>query len=138
MMKKKVLFASVCLLVLSFLILGCKDKYAEANKLNNEYTELVQTYINDLEKAASAADVAKAINRLADGQQDLWPRMKKLSEKYPELQNKSNLPAEIEESQKEAEEMGKKMMATMMKIMPYMGEPEVQKAQKRLQEVMAK
>ena len=62
--------------------------------------------------------------------------MQKLSEKYPELENKSTPPKELEASQKEAEEVGKKMVGSFMTVMPHMKNPEVRKAQERLGSVM--
>ena len=125
-------------LAVALLISGCGGKYADAKKVNKEYMEVVQRYIDDLGKAEEAKDAAKAINRFADGMEELWPKMKALSEKYPELKDRNNPPEELKEMQAQAQEMGKKMGNSMMKVMPYMTDPEVQKAQKRLQEVMTK
>jgi len=116
-----VLFLS--LLTISFLIIGCGGKYSDAKKMNEEFIALVEDYIADLDKADNAKGAAKAINRFADGMEDLWPRMQKLSEKYPELKDKSNPPEE-------------KMAGAMIKLMAYIKDPEVQKAQKRLGAVM--
>ena len=44
----------------------------------------------------------------------------------------ANIPEELKESQKKAEALGQKMAGSMMKIMPYMNDPEVQKAQERM------
>jgi len=129
--------ASVCPVGV-FLIAGCAGKYADAKKVNKEYMALVQGYVDDLEKTETAQDAAKAINRFADGMEGLWPKMKALSEKYPELKDRNNIPEELKEMQAEAAEVGKKMGNSMMKLMPYMQDPEVQKAQKRLQETMMK
>ena len=136
-MKKGLLLPLLCALAASLLIAGCTgSKYADAKKVNKQYMALIQGYIDDLDKTENAQDAAKAINRFADGMQDLWPKMKALSEKYPELKDRDNVPEELKEMQTEAEEVGKKMGSAMMKLMPYMQDPEVQKAQKRLQETM--
>ena len=82
--------------------------------------------------------MAKAMNSFADGLEILWPKMKELSEKYPELKDKNNPPEELKESQNKAEESGKKIVGTFMKVMPYMEDPEVQKAQQRLSAIMTK
>ena len=137
-MKKKIVVLCLSLMVMSIITVGCGEKYSDAKKMNEEYIALVEDYISELDKVANAKDAAKAINRFADGLEDLWPRMKKLSEKYPEIKDQSNQPEELKESQKKAEEMGKKMVGSMMKLMPYMVDPEVQQAQKRLGEVMLK
>ncbi len=137
-MKKGLFIPFLFVLVVSFLVPGCGGKYADAKKVNNEYMEVVQRYVDDLDKAEEAKDVAKAINRFVDGMESLWPKMKALSEKYPELKDRNNPPEEMKEMQVQAQEMGKKMGKSMMKLMPYMSDPDVQKAQKRLQEVMTK
>jgi hypothetical protein len=137
-MNKGLFLALLCALAVSFLIAGCGGKYADAKKVNQEYMGLVQGYVDDLDKTESAKDAAKAINRFADGMEDLWPKMKALSEKYPELKDRNNVPEELKEMQAEAAEVGKKMGRSMMKLMPYMNDPDVQKAQKRLQEAMMK
>ncbi|MBW1670886.1 MAG: hypothetical protein JRJ43_07330 [Deltaproteobacteria bacterium] len=135
-MKKMMVVLFLSLLTISFLIIGCGGKYSDAKKMNEEFIALVEDYIADLDKADNAKGAAKAINRFADGMEDLWPRMQKLSEKYPELKDKSNPPEELKESQKRAEAMSQKMAGAMIKLMAYIKDPEVQKAQKRLGAVM--
>lgn len=140
-MKRRLFIPFLCALAVLLLIAGCtgsKGKYADAKEVNKEYMALVQGYIDDLDKTENAQDAAKAIDRFADGMQALWPKMKALAEKYPELKDRDNIPEELMEMQAEAAEVGKKMGAAMMKLMPYMKDPEVQKAQKRLQETMKK
>ena len=137
-MKKMIIVLFLSLLTMSFLIIGCSAKYSDAEKVSEEYIDLMEGYIADLEKVGNAKDVVRAMNKFADGMEDLLPRMKKLSEKYPELKDKSNLPEELKKTQERAGEMGLKMAGSMMKLMPYMMDPEVQKAQNRLGTIMAK
>jgi len=132
----KVLFLSV--LTLIFLTIGCGDKYSDVKKVNEEYIVLVESYIVSLDKADNAKDVAKAINKFADGMQNLMPEMQKLSEKYPELDDQSNPSEELKEIQEKTQEVGQKMAGAMMKLMPYMTDPEVLNAQGHLVEVMQK
>ncbi|MDP6526728.1 MAG: hypothetical protein QGH15_21205 [Kiritimatiellia bacterium] len=135
-MKKAVIVPLLCVVVLASTLSSCAAKYADAKKLNADYISLMEAFLADLEKATDAKGVAKALNGFSDGMEKLMPRMKKLSEKYPELKDKNNLPTEMAESQKKAEEIGKKMAGAFMKAMPYMTDPEVQKAQQRMMEVM--
>ncbi len=138
-MKKMTLILFLSLFTMSFLIIGCGGKYSDVNKMNEEYIALMENYIADLDKADNAKDAAKAMNRFADGMENLWPRMQKLSEKYPELKdNKSTPPEELKETQERAEAVGQKMVGSMMKTMPYVMEPEVQKAQQRIAMAMMK
>ena len=137
-MKKLVVVLSLSFLTMPLIMSGCGEKYSDAKKINEEFVSIMEDYVSDLEKADDAKTVAKAINRFADGMEDLLPQMQKLSEKYPELKDKSNPPEELKESQQKAEEMSKKMAGSMMKMMTYMMDPEVQEAQKRLGSVMTK
>ncbi len=137
-MKKITHILLIGLISMSLMVIGCGGKYSDVKKINEKYIDLVKDYIADLEGADNAKNVAKAINRFADGVEDIWPKMQKLAKKYPELKNKSNPPEELKETQKRAEKMGMKMGSSMMKIMPYMGDAEVQKAQKRLATIMMK
>ena len=137
-MKKMVIVLFLSFLTMSFLIIGCGDKYSDAKKVSEEYIALVEAYIADLDKVSNTKDAVRAMNQFADGMEDLWPRMQKLSEKYPEIKDKSNPPEELKETQKRADEMGLKMAGSMMKLMPYMRDPEVRKAQNRLGAIMMK
>lgn len=116
---------------------GCAGKYADVKKANAKFVKITESYIADLEKADDAKAVAKAMNQYADDMSAIWPVLQALGEKYPELEDKSDPPEELKESLKSAEEVGKKMVSTFMKIMPYMTDPEVAEAQKRLSAAMA-
>ena len=137
-LKKLSMIIFLSFLTASFLIIGCGGKYSDAKKLNEELLDIMEDFIADIEKADNAKDAAKAINRYADGLEDLWPRMKEISEKYPELVDKSNPPEELKECQERADEMSKEMAGGAMKLMVYMKDPEVRKAQERLGAIMAK
>ena len=137
-LKKLIIALFISFLTMSFLIIGCGEKYSDAKKLNEELLDSMEEYIADLEKVDNAKAAAKAINRFADRMEDLWPRMQMLSEKYPELKDQSNPPEELKECQKRADELGKKMAGGMMKLMAYMNDPEVQKAQERLGAIKAR
>lgn len=137
-MKTKILIPTLSILMLLFLITGCGGggKYADVIALNKQYVKLMETYIADLDKADSATKVSDAMNRYADGLEKIWPQMMEMGEKYPELQNPNNLPDELRPAQEEAESLAQKMMGTFQKIMPYMEDPEVVKAQQRLSAIM--
>ena len=137
-MKRGLIAVLLSLVATTFFIGGCGEKYSDVKKVNEEYIQLVEKYISDMDKATSAKDAAKAINSFGDGMEKVLPEMKKMSEKYPELKNNVTPPEELKESQMKAEATGKKMVGAMMKIMPYMRDPEVQTAQKRLSTIMMK
>lgn len=137
-MKKLVVVLILSLLILPVLIIGCGDKYSDVKKMNKAYISLVDEYIADLDKADNAKAVTKAMNRFSDGMEDLGPKMQKAYEKHPELKDQSNLPDELRETSKKVEEVAQKLFGSMMKVMPYMMDPEVLKAQQRFSASMTK
>jgi hypothetical protein len=129
----------VCLAALSLLFSGCaseKPKYHDAKEASTEYVSLTEEYCAGIEKAGSAEDAAKVINAFADGLEKLGPKMKKVAEKYPELEDQENIPEEWKASQEKIEEAIKKMTGTMFKLAPYMSDPAVLKAQERMGQIM--
>lgn len=121
-----------------FLLVGCGgNKYADSIEVNQKFVQLMEDYVNTLETASSADQVAKAMNKFADGVEVLAPKIKALTEKYPELRDPENLPEALKASQEKAEELGKKMAGSFMKIMPFMRDPGVQAAQKRVAAAMS-
>jgi hypothetical protein len=132
-MRQKVVISLVCVLIAIPFLPGCGGgKYSDVEQASNQWVSAMNEYTAALDKAASAPDVAKATNRFADKMEKLAPTMQKFADKYPELKNNQNLPEPLKKVQSSMEEAGKKMMASMMKAAPYMNDPEVQKAQQRL------
>jgi hypothetical protein len=126
---------AVCLLAL-LLVTGCGGKYSDVEKTNKEYVEIVENYIAALDKADDSKSVVKAMNNFSDELEALWPKMRELADKYPELENEENLPEELKESQQRAEEVGVRMATSFMKLMKYMDDPEVLAAQERMGKIM--
>lgn len=127
-----VLFFSLIIMCIA----GCEKKYSDVIKVNEEFAELTEEYVDNLENATSGKEVAQAMNRFSDGFEKLAPRMQEAITKYPELKDESNNPKELQESKKRTEEVGKRFAGSFMKMMPYMKDPEVQAAQKRMSEVL--
>lgn len=133
-MKQKTVISLVCVLTTIPFLPGCGGgKYADVEQASNQWVSAMEGFTAALDKAAGAPDVAKAINQFADKMEKLAPTMQKLSDKYPELKNNQNPPEPLKKVQTRMEEAGKKMMGAMMKAAPYMNDPEVQKAQQRLE-----
>jgi len=122
----------LCLLGAAVLLNGCAGKYDDAQKLNVKFVDSMEEYIAELEQADSAREVAGAMNRYADRMEKLWPKMRAQSEKYPELQKPGTIPEELKRDEARATEVGIKMANSFQKILPFMGEPEVVKAQERI------
>ena len=134
-MLQKLLLVLVLICLMPFFS-NCGGKYDEVVSLNGEFVEVMEDYVENLDKADSAETVAAAMNDFSDKMEDLAPKMKEMAQKYPELKDSKNLPDELRASQKKSEELGKRMAGSMMKMMQFMMSPEVQAAQQRMSQVM--
>ena len=127
----------LCLLGIISLLMGCAGKYADAKKLNAEFVIIMNRYIEDLDQADNAKDVASAMNRYADKLEVIWPKMRALSKKYPELKDENSVPEDLKKARDESEAAGMKMASSFMKVAPHLGDAEVMKAQERIATIMA-
>jgi uncharacterized protein YjgD (DUF1641 family) len=101
-----------------------------------DYTKVMDDYIAKLDESENAKDVVKAMDSFTGQMEKLAPKIKKMSDKYPELNDQNNTPEELKDLQVKAEASGQKIAGAMMKIMPYMNDPEVQKAMERMNTAM--
>jgi hypothetical protein len=113
------------------------DKYDEAANLLKHYLPALEKYLGTVEKTGDPGDMARAINQLADSLEDLAPKMKKLSEKYPELEAEQTVPARYAGLKTRTEALGQRFFQSFTRIMPFLEHPEVKKANGRLMGIMA-
>jgi hypothetical protein len=118
------------------LVYACgSDKYADARSLMTEQAKVSEAYVNGLEKAGSADDVAAVIDKYTDDMKTLIPRIKAFREKHPDLafmSGKATAPKELETESKRLEEATAKIQAATMNVMKYMMDQKVQKAMQRM------
>ncbi len=120
-----------------FLVLGCGGgQYADVIKINHQFIAAMEDFSVAANGVENAKGAAAALNDMADTMEILMPKMKALSEKYPELQKQEELPEKLQALQDEAAAAGQKFSQSLMRLMPYMGNPDVQKAQIRVTEAM--
>jgi len=132
-MRQNVVLILACVLTAIPFLPGCGGgKYADVEQASNQWVSAMEGFTAAMDKAGNAQDAAKAINQFADKAEKLAPTMQKLTEKYPELKNTQNPPESLKKIQSRMEAAGQKMVGAMMKVGPYMTDPEVQKAQQRL------
>lgn len=129
-------FLSVVVFIAGFSACGGGSKYGEVTKIMEKSAKIMENFIARLEKADSGSKVAAAINAFADDMEKLKPKMMELEQKFPELKDESNLPAELAPIMKKSSEMWQRMGAAMMKVMQHSDDPEVKKAQERLQKII--
>lgn len=124
--------------VAGLLIFACGatpgDDAADVIKAHADVTE---KFVNNLEKATSAQDVAKFIEAYTADMQELVPQIKSLDEKYSEYKS-GEVPKELEKEAERLEELATRMSAAMMKTVSYMMDPAVQKAMENMGNEMSK
>lgn len=116
---------------------GCRGKdgkYADIKAHMAEVIAANESYVNSLEKAANAKDVAQAINELSGKMEVLTRRQEELEKTYPELKtiDRNNPPVDLKEQYERLNALGERKITASIKIMKYMIDPEVMKASQEL------
>ncbi len=124
-------------MAMAMAVSACGGKYDDAIEVNTEFGDAAVAYIDALDNADNAKAAVDAVNDFAAAMEKLGPRMKEITEKYPELNDPANHPDELKESSERVEGLGMKIGAAIMKSMKYMGDPGMMAAQQRLQKAMA-
>jgi hypothetical protein len=131
---------SVVALAVLIALVGCsggKD-YSEVVEINTKYVDAMESYINDVENAENAGDVANAVEAYAQKMEDLAPQLKAIAMKHPEWNDTGKVPEELKPIQEKAQQMASQLPKTFMKTMQYITDAQVREAHKRLQESMKK
>lgn len=137
-MKKTTMTLFAGIIAISLLSVGCGGKYSDVKKANGEFVDLVEGFSADIEEVENAEDAAEFLNQFADGLQEIMPKMREFSEKYPELEGDANFPEELKEFRAETQAVAEKMSEGLMKLMKYRQDPEVMKAQQRFAAIMSR
>ncbi len=128
----------IAIFVLIFVTVGfsCRPagKYADFKEYLNDLIKAQEDYISALERANSAKEVADAITALSDRMDKLAPRFNTLKKKYPDINiaDKTKRPAELSEEFERIDGMGQRLLTVTMKMMKYMMDPDVMKANQEL------
>lgn len=133
-MVKRNILIFLCFQIL--LIAGCSEKYSDAVDVNRDFITVMGNYVNRLDAAGSAKEVAAAMDEFAAAMTTLGPRMREINDKYPELKDENNQPEVLKKIQKESEDMQERFSASFMKTMQYMKDPEVQQSHQRIVSAM--
>ncbi|MDM8535188.1 hypothetical protein QUF70_00370 [Desulfobacterales bacterium HSG17] len=125
------------LFIIMIFFIGCGGgKYDDAIEINKDFIKIAEEYTQELEKAESGKAVAKAMDNYSAKFAKLAPKMKKIKEKYPDIKNDKDVPAEFREMEEKAQQAGIKLAGSFMKIMKYMTDPDVLEAQKKMAQSM--
>lgn len=138
-MKNRIhLHVAICI-VMTFALFACGGgKYDQAKKIMKKQAEISTAYVNGLESAENAKDVADAINSYTDEMEKLIPDINKMMKDLPEIMNNETVPQEVAEESAQLAEASEKIQAASTKLFKYITDPEVQKALEHMSSVMQK
>ncbi|MEZ5509919.1 MAG: hypothetical protein R3F47_08455 [Gammaproteobacteria bacterium] len=126
--------ASVVVLSASLTLLpGCSDATDDAADIIKQQAALMEHYVDAMESAKNADDVASAIEQYTDDMKVLIPQLKEFEQKYQNADQEA-LAAEVEKEMDRVEKAGQRLPAAMMKAATYMMDPKVQQAMTRMSE----
>lgn len=134
-MRNRTMMLLCCCALLVFAF-ACGGKYDDAVDVQEDFIDLAADYVDEMDAADSAEKVAAAMNNYAEGMTELAPRIREINEKYPELRDPETVPEKLKTTTEEQKELMRDVSSSFMKAMPYMQNPEVQAAQKRIAQAM--
>lgn len=131
-------FNVVLVVAVAVVLVACGGgKYDDVIEVQNNFASATEAYVNGMESAEDAPSIAKAMDNYAAAIEKLAPNFREIREKYPELEDTSKTPEELEDSQARMDSVAAKMAGAMMKSMMFIRDAEVSTAQKRLQEALS-
>jgi len=111
-------------------------KYADVGPVMEKMIQANEKYVEALEKAENAEQVAAAINGMTDAMIDMAPAMKAIEEKFPEFKTQEEPPAELKPLNDKLMAVMMRMFGVMNKLTEYESDPLVAAAQERYNKAM--
>lgn len=130
---------SILTIIGLFLILSACGGGDTPESVMNDYFDLMDNYLDDMEKANSADDIVSVIETFSNKMKALAPRMKAIMEKHPELKGMKGgkLPEEYKELNDRMQKLMPRLIGVFGKMMKYGNDPKVKEAQKKFQKAMS-
>ena len=133
---------NIVLLVLSILWLlpgygFSADKYDEAAGVLKPYIPAMKRYLNVVENTDNPQKLAIAMNQLCDKMEELAPKVRRLSKKYPGLEYEQRIPVRHMDFRNELKLLMQRFIQSYVRIIPHIGDPQVRKANARMLGILA-
>jgi hypothetical protein len=124
--------------IAALFVAGCGgSKYSDVKDVMNTQMDIMEKFASSVDKASNGQEIADAINEYTGEMETHIKDIKALSEKYPELKDNKEPPAELKEMNEKMQETSKKFAGAIVKIsMKYRGDPAVAKALKEMGNVL--
>ena len=128
---------NIALLVLSILWLlpgygFSADKYDEAAGVLKPYIPAMKRYLKVAENTDNPLELAIAMNQLCDKMEELVPKVRQLSKKYPGLEYEQRIPVRHIQFRNELELLMQRFTQSYVRIIQHIGDPQVRKANARM------
>ncbi len=133
-MLKRTCAAALLLVLLSYGTFA-QTKYDDIKELFNWYLEATIDVVNVLENSQDTKQIAQALEDYVDVTLEFVPQMEQFEKKYPELDEMSDPPKELEEIMERFEKTMERAGAAFGGLVQFAEDPDVQKAMERFQEV---
>lgn len=127
-MKKSICLLSAFISLAIFQLSACSNQYSDAKSSLNKQVGIFENYINDMNNVENADDMVEAINSFTKDMSEMIPELKKMSEKYPELNAQDEPPEILKEEYDKIASFSEKISTAMMQHFKYLSDPKVQKA----------
>ena len=111
-------------------------KYADAKKTLAKSNKVMESFLEGMEKADSADQVAKILTAFNEEMKSIRDEMAKLEEKYPDLMGRQEVPPELGEIGQKTAELWMQFPNVFMKAQQYAENEQVQKALEELQNML--
>jgi len=131
---------SVLVVVGLVFIYACGGGGDDPKSVMKDFLDTFEGYIDGMAKVESADDLVAVTESAIAKFEKLAPRMKAVTEKYPELKKMrpgGRMPEQFKEFEDRMKELGTKMFSSMGKLMKFMNDPKVKEAQRKLQKAMS-
>ena len=133
---------NIALLVLSILWLlpvygFSADKYDEAAVVLKPYIPAMKRYLKVAENTDNPLELAIAMNQLCDKMEELVPKVRQLSKKYPGLEYEQRIPVRHIQFRNELELLMQRFTQSYVRIIQHIGDPQVGKANARMIGILA-
>ncbi|MGD9344399.1 MAG: hypothetical protein PVH84_00960 [Candidatus Aminicenantes bacterium] len=113
-----------------------ETKYADAKKVLENLAGLLETFVENMDKADNPKSIAKALDGFALAMKDLLPEINEIRQKYPELDKEDTHPEELKPLLQRIDKDFQAMMKSYGKVMEHIEDPAVRAADDKFKEVM--
>lgn len=114
-----------------------ETKYADAKKVLENLAGLIETFVKDMDQAEKSMSVAQVLDGFAEAMKELLPKISKIREKYPELDNQDTHPEELKPLLERIDKDFRAMMKSYGKVNEHIEDPAVKAADEKYKEVMS-